>query len=238
MRIKIEFSYDGSKFCGLQRQKEGRSVQKEVENALFNLYHEEILIKAAGRTDAKVHADGQVAHFDVKELLPNLKNRLNDLLLPDICINELSKVSDTFHARHDAKKKEYIYKINLGPYKSSLNDYMLQPRYKIEIKILKEAAKVFIGEHDFRNFVAGTRDNYVSTIESIKFRKYFDVLEIHFIGRGFYRYMVRNLVGALLEVAKCNTYPDVLQKMLDKPDIKKQLPTAPPEGLYLHKIWY
>jgi len=238
MRVKIVFSYDGSKFCGLQRQKNERSVQKEIENALFNIYHEEILIKAAGRTDAGVHANGQVAHFDVTEIKKNLLNSLNDLLLPDICIISLSKVDDNFHARHDVKKKEYIYKINIGPFKAALNDYMLQPRYKIDIKVLKETSKIFIGEHDFRNFVSGERKDYIATIESIKFRKVFDTLEIHFIGRGFYRYMIRNLVGALLEVAKCNAFPDTLQKMLDHPEIKKSLQTAPPQGLYLNKIWY
>ena len=238
MRIKIVFSYDGSKFSGLQRQKNERTVQKEIENALFTIYHEEILISAAGRTDAGVHANGQVAHFDVKELKKGLKDSLNDLLLPDIFIINLSKVKDDFHARHDVKKKEYIYKINIGPFKSSLNDYMLQPRYKIDINLLKEASKVFIGTHDFRNFVSGSRDNYMATIDNIKFRKVFDTLEIHFIGRGFYRYMVRNLVGALLEVAKCNTFPDTLEQMIEKPDVKKSLQTAPPQGLYLNKIWY
>ena len=238
MRIKIIFSYDGSKFCGLQRQKNGRSVQKEIENALFTIYHEEILIKAAGRTDAGVHANGQVAHFDVKDIDNDLLKKLNDILLPDIYIKSLNKVRDTFHARHDAKKKEYIYKINVGPFKAALNDYMLQPRFKIDIKLLKEASKAFIGEHDFRNFVAGERNDYISTVESIKFKKIFDTLEIHFIGRGFYRYMVRNMVGALLEVAKCNIYPDTIQKMIDRPTIRKQLPTAPPQGLYLNKIWY
>ena len=238
MRIKITFSYDGSKFCGFQRQNKERSIQKEIEKALFSIYHEEILIKAAGRTDAKVHADGQVAHFDVKKLLPNLRKQLNDILLPDIFIYKLTKVKDSFHARHNVIKKEYIYKINLGTYNPSLNDYMLQPRYKIDIKLLKESSKIFLGKHDFRNFVSGQRDNYEATIDNIKIKKIFDILEIHFIGRGFYRYMVRNIVGAMLEIAKCNTYPDILKKMLDNPNVKKQLPTAPPEGLYLHKIWY
>ena len=238
MRVKIVFSYDGSKFCGLQRQKKERTVQKEIENALLAIYHEEILIKAAGRTDAGVHANRQVAHFDVKSLNSNLKRELNNLLLPDIYIKELTKVSDNFHARHDVKKKEYIYKINIGPYKAALNSYMLQPRYKIDIKLLKETAKIFVGTHNFRNYVSGTRDNYEATIDCIKFRKMFNTLEIHFIGRGFYRYMVRNLVGALLEVAKCNVYPEILKKMLENPDVKKTLPTAPPEGLYLNKIWY
>ena len=145
MRVKIVFSYDGSRFCGLQRQKNERTVQKEIENALFTIYHEEILISAAGRTDAGVHANGQVAHFDVKELKKDLKNSLNDLLLPDICIISLSKVKDNFHARHDVKKKEYIYKINIGPFKSS--DLNISPTvFSILLRIKKFVNKFMTQE--------------------------------------------------------------------------------------------
>ena len=238
MRVKIVFSYDGSKFNGLERQKSGRTIQKEIENALKTIYKEDIFIKAAGRTDAGVHANGQTAHFEAPCIMKNLKSNLNNLLLPDIFIIDLKKANDNFHARHDAKKKEYIYKINLGPFKSCLNDYMLQPRYKIDIQNMKEASKVFIGTHDFHNFVSGERNSYVTTIESIKFRKVFDTLEIHFIGVAFYRYMVRNMVGALLEVGKCTVFPDTLKEMLEFPNTKKTLPTAPSVGLYLNKVWY
>lgn len=238
MRIKLTFSYDGSKFFGFQRQKLKRSVQKEIEDALKCIYKQDTFIKASGRTDAGVHANNQVAHYDTDLKIKNIVSKLNILLNPDIVIKNAIVVKDDFHARMSVKKKEYIYKINLGSYKSCLNNYYYQPRYKIDINYMKEASKLFIGTHDFRNFTAGERDDYSTTIFSIKFVKYFDKFEIRFVGTGFYRYMVRNLVGALLEVGKCKIYPDVIKRMLENPEKCQSLPTAPPEGLYLNKIWY
>ena len=103
---------------------------------------------------------------------------------------------------------------------------------------MKDASKLFIGTHDFRNFVAGTRKDYIATIYSINFSKFNKKLEISFVGRGFYRYMVRNLVGALLEVGEYHISRTAIKNMLDNPSVKKTLPTAKPEGLYLNKIWY
>lgn len=238
MRLAIIFSYDGSKFNGLQRQKNVRSVQKTVEDALENIYLEKVEIKASGRTDAKVHANYQVAHFDVSNEIKNLKKRLNNLLIPDIVIKKVKRVNDDFHARLDVKKKEYIYKINLGRFKTSLNDYYYQPRNKLDIKLMKDASKVFLGTHDFRNFISGDSDKNVTTIYSIEFVKKSDKLEVRFIGTGFYRYMIRNLMGALIEVGKCSIGSETIKNMLDVVEKKKSLPTAPPEGLYLNKVWY
>ena len=238
MRVKIVFSYDGSKFSGFQRLNNGRSVQKEIEDALSKIYGMDITIKGAGRTDAGVHANNQVASFDVDKVLPNLKSRINNLVKPDIFIKSLQRTNDNFHARLSAKKKEYIYKINLGPYQSSLNDYCFQPNYKIDIGLMKDASKVLLGTHDFRNFVSGKRESYVSTIYSITFTNTFKKLEIRFVGVGFYRYMVRNLVGALLEVGKCKIDRNVINAMMEHPEKELTMPTAPPEGLYLNRIWY
>lgn len=238
MRVKILFSYDGSKFSGFQRQKTLRSVQETIEKALSQIANKEIEIKGSGRTDAKVHANGQVAHFDWDGDIINLKRDLNFLVMPDICIKKIQKVSNDFHARFSAKKKEYIYKINLKAYQSSLNDYYYQPGYKIDLGLMKEAARYMLGIHDYRNFISGEHESYISEIYSITFMQFSGKLEIRFIGSGFYRYMVRNLVGALLEVGKCKIKISVIKKMLDEPNISKRLPTAPPEGLYLNKVWY
>ena len=238
MRIKMIVSYDGSKFNGFQRLNNGSAVQNHIELALSQLYKQEILVKGSGRTDAKVHANYQVVHFDADKLLDNLKSKLNRLIGPNIIVKKCEVVKDDFHARSSVKKKEYVYKINLGAYQSSLNDYFYQCPFKLDISLMKEASRLFVGKHDFHNFVAGKRDNYFATIHSITFVKIFDKLEIHFIGTGFYRYMVRNLVGALLEVGKCKVSINVVEKMLNNPDEKQTLPTAIPEGLYLNKIWY
>ena len=238
MRKVIIFSYDGSKFFGLQRQNNVRSVQKTIEDALSEIYGDEITIKASGRTDTGVHANNQVAHFDVKSDVNNLKNELNKILNPDIIVKKVKNVSDNFHARLSAQKKEYIYKINLGSFKSCLNFYYYQPRQKLDLNLMKEASKVLLGTHDFHNFISGDNDKTVTTIYSITFRKKMDdKVEISFIGTGFYRYMVRNLMGALIEVGKYNTGSEQLKKMLDTIDTKT-LPTAPAEGLYLNKVWY
>ena len=117
MRKIIIFSYDGSKFYGLQRQKNLRSVQKEMEDALSKIYNEDIVIKASGRTDTGVHAFNQVAHFDSNKEIRDLRNKLNGFLLPDIVVKKVKNVSNDFHARKSVIKKEYIYKINFGPFK-------------------------------------------------------------------------------------------------------------------------
>lgn len=238
MRIKLILSYDGSKFNGFQRLKNTRSVQKEIEDALSKIYGEDITIKGAGRTDAGVHANGQVVHYDNTKKVKNLERRINELVNPDIVIKKSEIVDDKFHARLCAKKKEYIYKINLGPFQAALNNYYYQPGYKLDIKLMEKTSKELIGTHDFHNFVAGERENYTTTIENIKFVNRFGKLEIHFIGTGFYRYMVRNLVGALLDVGRCKVPAYEVENMINNPNKDKRLSTADPEGLYLNKIWY
>ena len=139
MRKKIIFSYDGSKFNGLQRQKNTRTVQKTIEEALSKIFEDDIELKASGRTDAGVHAVNQVAHFDIKKDIKGLKHKLNLLLNPDIVVKSVSNVNDDFHARLSVKKKEYVYKINIGPFKSSLNCYYYQPRQKLDFALMKDA---------------------------------------------------------------------------------------------------
>lgn len=238
MRIKMVVSYDGSKFNGFQRLNNGTGVQNVIEDALLSLYGYKILIKGAGRTDAKVHANYQVVAFDVDKFFDDLGKKLNKLLNPNIIVKSVKKTNDDFHPRLSVKKKEYVYKINLGSYKAALNDYFLQIPYKIDISLMRDASIFLLGTHDFRNFISGEKNNYVTTINSIRFVKRFDKLEIHFVGPGFYRYMIRNLVGALLEVGKCRITASVINDMLTNLEKKQSLPTAGPQGLYLNKIWY
>ena len=160
------------------------------------------------------------------------------MLNPDIVIKNASKTSYNFHARYGAKKKEYVYKINIGPFQASLNDYYFQPHFKLDVKAMKKASKLFIGTYDFRNFVAGEKDDTITTIYDIKFKERLGKLEISFIGSGFYRYMVRNLVGALIEIGKYKINEDTIKQMLFNPKEAKSLPTAPSEGLYLKKILF
>lgn len=235
MKYLMIISYDGSKFYGFQRQKNLRNVQGELEENLSKILKEEILIKGAGRTDRMVHATYQGVHFETAKDVTNLKKKLNNVLI-DIRVKKIQKVSDDFHARHSVKDKTYLYKIDLVGNKD--NNYYTYIKNKLDIKKIKDASKLFLGTHDFHNFVAGERDNYISTILKINIYKFNGVLYLKFKGVGFYRYMVRNLVGALIEVGKGKVDKKVINDMLEKPEVEKRLPTSSPNGLYLVKIRY
>lgn len=234
MRIMLVIAYDGSLFKGFQRQKNVRNVQGELEKTLSMIYDENIIIKGAGRTDRGVHAKYQVVHYDTNKKIPYLKDRLNKEL-KDIEVKKVKKVSNDFHARFNVKEKVYLYKIDLSGKRDS-NYYLNYPR-KLNIKKMKEAAKVFIGTHEFHNFTAGYRDNYVTTITKIKIWQFHEVLYLKFYGYAFFRYMVRNLVGALLEIGKGKIDKALLQKMVEG-SLDKSLPTVSPNGLYLYDIKY
>ena len=223
MRYFIEFSYDGTKFHGFQRQKDVKNVQSLLENNLSLYFSKNILIKGSGRTDAGVHALGQCAHFDYEDIITkrDIKN-INTLLNNDIKIKKCHLVADSFHARYSVKYEGYYYQI----------------KRKLNYNKMKDVSKLFIGTHDFRNFVSGYRDDYISTIYSISFKKRKDLIKITFVGKGFYRYMVRHLVGALVDVGKDKISKDVIREMLEKTDEFKSLSVAPADGLYLKKINY
>ena len=239
MRYKIVFSYDGTYFHGFQRQKDLKSVQKTLEDVLSNLLGEKIVIKGAGRTDAKVHAFGQVAHFDTtQKLAKSFKSKLNQELKKEIVIKKITKVNNDFHARHYALGKYYIYKINLGKYKEKYAGYIYQPKRKINVPKIKQIKNIFKGTHSFHNFVAGSREDYTTTIYQIKVKRKGSILELHFKGKAFYRYMVRNLVGAMLDYSWGNVDKITLQKMLDDENFQKQLKTVPGDGLYLKRVYY
>lgn len=240
MKYLISIAYDGSKFYGFQRLNDLDTIQKKIEEALSLIAKESIKIKGAGRTDKGVHAYNQKATFELNiNIEPNhLKRALNSLIEPYIYIRDISIVPNSFHPRFNTLRKEYIYKINLGTYNPLYTDYSYQPKEKLNIKKMKECSKLFLGIHNFQNFVAGERDNYECIIYKIKFKQKNNILEIKFIGRSFYRYMVRNLVGAMLDVSKEKNSIEDIKEALEYPEIKKQFTTAIPNGLYLNKIKY
>ena len=240
MRYLIKFSYDGSKFYGFQRLNEKKSVQKEIEDALESFTRENVEIKGAGRTDRGVHACMQCAHFDLEKCLEPSKIlfELNRKTSPYLSFSSCEVVNNDFHARFDVKEKTYVYKINIGEYSPFKADYYLNHKDSISVKKLKEVARIFKGVHDFRNFVSGERNDYTCIIYNIKVVKEKDTINIYFRGKSFYRYMVRNLVGAMLDYNKGKITLEEIKEMLNKPLIKKQLSTAQSEGLYLLEIKY
>lgn len=237
MRYLMEISYDGSKFYGFQRQNNLRSIQLDIENALSRYFGYPIIIKGAGRTDRGVHAKGQRAHFDINNNIniSKLKKFLNSEL-KDITIKNIKKVSDSVHSRFSVKKKHYSYRITFD--KTKYNSEYMYFQNNLDIKKMKIASKEFIGVHNFQNFVSGLRDNNECIIYKIRFKKKFNELVIHFYGKSFYRYMVRNMVGALIDVGKHKVCIERITELLNSPKTDKMLSTAPAKGLTLEKIYY
>ena len=239
MRYLIKIVYDGSKYSGFQRLTTNNSVQGEIEKALTKIAKKEIIIKGAGRTDAKVHAYSQMAHFDLDlNISPNqIKKAINSLVGKYIYIKDCQKVDDNFHARFSVKQKTYEYKINLGEYDPLKSDYYLQIQEQIDIKKMKKASKLFLGIHDFENFVSGEREDYKAIIYSIKLKQKKNILTIIFKGKSFYRYMVRSLVGALLDIGTGKKTIKQLREAIDKKSNQK-FSVALAQGLYLVDIKY
>lgn len=238
MRYLLTFSYDGSLFHGFQRQKGIKNVQSTLENALSKYLNASITVKGSGRTDAFVHATSQCAHFDTDyKLSVTDKRRINNMLDGEIVLKSLKKVPDTFHARFSVKNKTYCYVINT--LKTKRNDnYYFTSLFKLDLKKMQEASKLFIGTHDFQNFVSGKRDDYITYIDKIKIYRKNNLIIFKFQGSGFYRYMVRHLVGALYDVGRGKVSQDIIKYMLDNPHIHKQLTVMIPNGLYLVKVKY
>lgn len=235
MKYLLKFSYDGSKFHGFQRQNNAKNVQSEIEKVLEDIFKEKILLKGAGRTDAKVHAINQYAHFESEKKVKDLKYQMNENL-EFIKIKKISKVNQNFHARYSVKEKTYIYKLSTN--KDDNNGYYGYYYGNLDFNKMKEASHLFLGTHNFKNFVAGTRGNYEGTVFSVKLYKINKRIYFVFKGHGFYRYMIRNLVGALIEVGKGKAKYCDIKNMLENYEEEKVLMTAKAEGLYLKNIKY
>lgn len=242
MRYLITFSYDGSKYFGYQKQKGVNSVQEDLEKVLSLINNKPVSVCASGRTDAGVHANGQCAHFDIDiNITPDkLKNALNGLLNGNIYVKSVVEVPDTFHARFDVKQKEYIYKINTGEYSPIYKDYIYQYCKPLDVDSMKTAIKLFEGEHNFKSFTKANveTNNFVRTIYSTAITKDNDIITIKFVGNGFMRYMVRNMVGFLIEIGEGKRNISDVNSVLLEEDRTKAGKTAPPEGLYLNKVTY
>lgn len=242
MRYLITFSYDGSKYFGYQKQKGVNSVQEDLEKVLSLINNKPVSVCASGRTDAGVHANGQCAHFDIDiSITPDkLKNALNGLLNGNIYVKSVVEVPDTFHARFDVKQKEYIYKINTGEYSPIYKDYIYQYCKPLDVDSMKTAIKLFEGEHNFKSFTKANveTNNFARTIYSTAVTKDNDIITIKFVGNGFMRYMVRNMVGFLIEIGEGKRNISDVNSVLLEEDRTKAGKTAPPEGLYLNKVTY
>lgn len=240
MRYFMKFSYNGSKFYGFQKQIDKRTVQGDIEEVLSKIFNENIRVVGSGRTDAGVHAYNQCLHFDSLKVLDfnKLKFSLNSLL-KNIYVKELYSVSDDFHARYDVKSKEYVYKINLGEFDPIDEEYVYQYNNVLDVERMISASSFLIGEHDFRAFTSlDYEKNCVRTIYDIKFSLDDNILSIDFIGSGFLKYMVRNIVGTLIEVGSLKRSVESVKDVLDGLDRKNAGICAESCGLYLVSVNY
>lgn len=242
MKVLCKVSYDGSKYFGYQKQNNKITIQKIIEECLKKICKKDVTIYASGRTDAKVHSYGQMFHFETELNMneTNWYNALNSLLPKDIRILRVYFVENNFHARFSAEKKNYIYKINMGEYNLFERNYITQINTRLNIERIREACGLFIGTHDYRNFCANNEkeDDYIRTIYSINLDVKNNYLFISFIGSGFKRYMVRMIVGTLLEYSKERIELDYILDRLDTPIFNTTKFNASPEGLYLNKVYY
>jgi len=243
-RYKSIISYDGSGFSGYQVQPNKRTVQSELEKVLAKMHKgKSIKVSASGRTDAGVHAKGQVVHFDSP--LPISEEKwelaLNSMLPEDISVLSVLKVDSSFHARFDALGKEYRYLLKLSKKRDPFQrDFAYQFPYELNLEAMKQASLFFIGTHDFTSFCSARTEvlDRVRTIETIDFLLEGDFLTLRFVGNGFLYNMVRILTGTLLEVGTGKRRPEEIVDILDQKDRRFAGKTAPAQGLYLWKVFY
>lgn len=242
-RYKCTVAYVGADYEGWQSQKNKRTVQEKIEEAISVITQEKTNIVASGRTDAGVSARGQVFHFDTEREMPVRKwmYAINGKLPKDIHIVDMEEAFETFHARYCVKMKQYDYRINTGPYDVFTKDTAYQCPYVLDIEKMKEASKYFIGKHDFTSFNATSleeKQDQVRTVKEISFSLEGNILKITFLGKGFLRYMVRMMVGQLIEAGRGRILPEEIQNIMDKRSKTASLKNAPPQGLTLQKVSY
>lgn len=246
MRYFMTFSYDGTAYRGYQKQPGEKTIQEEIEKILTKINSEKhVNISATGRTDAGVHALNQKAHFDLEHNIEEekLRDSLNKMLPDDIYVKKIEKVSDDFHARFDVKAKEYIYKINIGEYNPLERNYVYQYNKRLDVSEMERALKYLEGEHNFKSFtkLSSEKDDYVRTIiQATLIREVKNVNEIviSLVGTGFLRYMVRNIVGLLIEIGEGKRKSEEIYTILQAEDRTAAGKIAPPNGLYLKDVFY
>lgn len=243
-RFKCKVQYDGTNFSGYQIQPNKRTVQGELEEALKKLHKgKEVKVFASGRTDAGVHSKGQTVHFDTSLSIPLEKWELalHSLLPLDMAVHSFERVESDFHARFDAKGKEYRYYVHLSPRRDPFKrNYTYHYPYKLDIEKMRIASEDLLGTHDFTSFCSAKTEveDKVRTIHQIEVTQSGDMLEFRFVGNGFLYNMVRIMVGTLLQVGSGDFSPASIPDMLEEKDRQFTGKTAPPQGLFLWEVFY
>jgi tRNA pseudouridine38-40 synthase len=247
--VRLILAYDGTDFHGWQRQPDAPSIQECLEGALHKLTGAPTPVCGSGRTDAGVHASHQVANFHTASSIPgaNLVKALNNLLPPTVRIKSADDVPPAFHARYSARRKTYWYRILVTPVCSPLLwRFVHHHPYYLNREQMAMAAALLEGEHDFTSFAAvdaQREDTETSNVRAVLrsrlvWRPQASLLIYQATGTGFLRYMVRNIVGTLIEVGRGRLAPSDIPTILAARDRTQAGPTAPAQGLCLMKVEY
>ena len=242
MRFLITFSYDGTNFHGFECQPKYRTIENELNKVLTYINNKNTKIVSSGRTDKGVHAINQTGHVDIDvDITPyKLKRAMNSLLPVDIYVKSTSIVDKNFHARYMVKEKVYEYKLNMGEYNPVDRNYIYQFNKKLDIDKMEFAIKSFIGIHDFKSFTPSKnkRENYVREIYKAYISVEDDIITFTFVGNGFIKYQIRNMVGLLIQIGLGKKDKTCVLEILNNKDRSQGFRTAHPEGLYLVSVKY
>jgi tRNA pseudouridine38-40 synthase len=243
-RFKLTLEYDGSRYAGWQLQKNDRSIQGELIAAATQLFdNQKVEVYGSGRTDAGVHARGQVAHLDVADdkrlKLDQIKIRLNDQLGHDINILSVEKAHPKFHARHDAKQRTYVYQISKRR-DAFGKKYVWWVRDSLDIGRMRSAAATLVGFHDFRSFGDTELPGQSTMVDltHVEITHDPDRIYIRISGSHFLWKMVRRIVGVLVEIGRGKMPLETLEQFMAQPSREPARLTAPPSGLFLERVDY
>lgn len=241
MRYLVNIKYNGKDYYGFQKQNDKITIEGEIETALSKILNESVNIIGCSRTDKGVHANDFYFHFDTnKDLdLEKLKYSLNSLTSDNIFFRKIIKVSEEFHSRYSVKNKEYKYIINTNEYEPTKKDIELEYNKEINLVLLQEASAYLIGTHDFKSFTSDNeKENTIRTINYIHIENVNGIVNILVNADGFLKYMVRNIVGLLLEINENKKNIKDIPFILESKDRTKLGLCAPAGGLYLNKVNY
>lgn len=243
VRIKALIEYEGTRYNGFQRQPRGLTVEGELVKAIQRLTGEETRITAAGRTDAGVHALGQVIAFDTRSSIPpeRFAPALNAVLPPDIRVLRSEEVSGDFHPRYQARAKKYCYLIyRRDEGRTFWRNLAYYYPWPLDLAAMAQAGRYMEGKHDFRAFCASGSGakNYVRTVFELVISEKGPFLKIDVCGDGFLYNMVRIMVGTLLEVGRGRIHSQEIREILASRRRERAGPTVPACGLYLKRVFY
>lgn len=242
-RLKLLLEYCGTHYHGWQVQPGVVTIQGTLEACLSRITNAPVRVHAAGRTDAGVHALGQVAHFDTPSAiaLHALQRGVNSLLPDDIVVREVHEVSGDFHARYSARQKTYAYVVQNHALRSALHGpytwHVLQP---LEVTAMRSAAQALLGQHDFSAFRAASCSarSPVRCLTHLAVQRRAERIIFVLRADGFLQHMVRNIVGTLVDIGRGKITPDAITAILHSRQRLEAGPTAPPQGLFLVRVTY